>query len=141
MRLVNMALILSINEEKDSLTLAERLLTREGHQVSSFGKAREAVEWLKDHLPDLVLASGGRHGEKAKDIVNILKKVGLPGFKILVLTSPGSLAAVRQALQGEVREVIPETSDQEDLLRWTNKVDFFKRWNILTPISQGGHET
>ncbi len=115
-----MALILSINEEKDSLTLAERLLTREGHQVTSFVKACEAVEWLKDHFPDLVLASGGRHGEKARETVNLLKKANLPGSKILLLTSPGSLTPVRLAIQREVREVISETFDNEDLLRSIN---------------------
>jgi CheY-like chemotaxis protein len=116
--LVTMALILSINEEKDSLALAERLLTREGYQVTSFVKACEAVEWLKDHSPDLVLASGGRHGEKARETVNLLKKANLSGSKILLLTSPGSLTPLGQAFQTEVRQVIAETLDNEDLLRW-----------------------
>ncbi|MBI5604408.1 MAG: response regulator [Deltaproteobacteria bacterium] len=117
-----MALILSINEEKDSLTLAERLLTREGHQVTSFGKVREAVEWLKDHFPDLVLASGGRHGEKARETVNLLKKAGFIGSRILLLTGPGSLSSIRKAFQREVREVMSATYDHEDLVRMINSI-------------------
>jgi CheY-like chemotaxis protein len=115
-----MALILAINEEKDSLTLIERLLSREGHEVVSFGKAREAAEWLKDHGPDLVLASGGKHGEKARETVNLLKKAGLTSSRILLLTSPGSLAPLRKVFQSEVREVVVEISDSEDWLRLIN---------------------
>jgi DNA-binding response OmpR family regulator len=115
-----MALILTINEEKDSLALIERLLTREGHQVASFGKAREAVDWLKDHCPDLVLASGGKHGEKARETVTLLKKAGLTGSRILLLTSPGSLAPMRKVFQSEVRDVIAEISDSEDWMRLIN---------------------
>lgn len=115
--LMFMALILSINEEKDSLTLAERLLTAEGYQVISFEKVQEAGEWLKGHSPDLVLANGGRHGEKARETVNLLKKAGLPGSRILLLTGPGTLSSFRKALLEEVREVMSVTYDHEDLLR------------------------
>ena len=111
-----MALILVINEEKDSLVLAERILASEGHNVTPFGRVKEAVEWLGEHSPDLVLASGGRHGEKAKETVNLLKKAGIPGSKILLLTSPASLPSVRKALREEVCAVMQETADQEDLL-------------------------
>ncbi|MEW6664022.1 MAG: hypothetical protein AB1512_02220 [Thermodesulfobacteriota bacterium] len=111
-----MALILAINEEKDSLVLAGRIPTAEGHRVTPFGRVREAAQWLRDHSPDLVLASGGRHGEKAKETVRLLKNAGIPGSKILLLTGPVSLPSVRKALQGKVRAVMQETADREDLL-------------------------
>ena len=112
-----MAVILAINEEKDSLVLAERILAGEGHRVTPFGRVKEALDWLREHSPDLVLASGGRHGEKAKETVDLLKSAGIPGSKILLLTSPVSLPSVRKALQQEVRAVMQETADPEDLLR------------------------
>jgi DNA-binding NtrC family response regulator len=115
--IVPMAVILAINEEKDSLVLAERILAGEGYRVTPFEQVKEAVEWLREHSPDLVLASGGRHGEKAKETVDLLKGAGIPGSKILLLTSPVSLPSVRKALRDEVRAVMQETADQDDLLR------------------------
>jgi DNA-binding NtrC family response regulator len=115
-----MALILSIHEEKDSLALTERLLTAEGHQVISFEKVQEAVKWLAGHQPALVLVSGGRHGEKARKNVDQLKQAGLPGAKIVLLIGKGSLIPVPQALEKEVHQVLPEASENEDLLNWIN---------------------
>lgn len=118
---VLMALILSINEEKDSLTLVERFLAGEGHRVISFEMVQKAVEWLKGHFPDLVLASGGRQGEKARETVRLLKKTGLPASKIFLLINQGAFASVGNELRIEVRGVISEPCDQGDLIRLINK--------------------
>ncbi|MBN1103753.1 MAG: hypothetical protein JXL84_10105 [Deltaproteobacteria bacterium] len=117
-----MALILAINEEKDSLTLAERILRREGHLVVPFVRAQEAMDWLKGHSPDVVLASGGWHGEKAKDMVDVLKRAGIPGAKILLLTGQEALVSLRKTFQHEVRGVIQEPAYHDDLLRLVNSV-------------------
>ncbi len=116
-----MALILAINEEKDSLTLIARLLTHEGHQVTSFSKVEPAIEWLKDHFPDLVLASGGRQGEKARETIKRLTQAGLPTAKILLLANPGFFIQDRTALPIEAGRMISETLDQEDLIRLVNR--------------------
>jgi DNA-binding NtrC family response regulator len=112
-----MALILSINEEKDALALTERLLTAEGHRVLSFGKVQEAVGWLGDHQPDFVLVSGGRHGKKARIEVDLLKQAGLPSEKIVLLIGRGSLLPARRAFEQEVYLVISEVPDNEDELK------------------------
>lgn len=116
-----MAFILSINEEKDSLALSERLLTAEGHRVISFEKVQDAVGWLKDHFPDLVLASGGRQGEKARETVNHLIKAGLSPSRILLLLNQGSLISLGKELRVEVGGVISEPFDQEELIRLINQ--------------------
>jgi DNA-binding NtrC family response regulator len=116
-----MALILTINEEKDSLILIERLLTREGHQVASFGKAREAVDWLQDHHPDLVLASGGRQGEKARETLNLLTQTGFPMTKILLLLNPGVYVQDHKSLPLNGRQIISSTFDEENLIHLINQ--------------------
>jgi DNA-binding NtrC family response regulator len=113
-----MALILSINEEKDALALTERLLTAGGHEVISFEKVEEGVEWLKDHQPDLVLTSGGKYREKAGRQVDLLKQSGVPGAKIVLLIGKGSLLADHPALEKKVCRIFSEASDIEILLPW-----------------------
>jgi CheY-like chemotaxis protein len=119
--LTGMALILAINEEKDSLALMARLLIHEGHQVTSFNKVEQALEWLKDHLPDLVLASGGRQGERAAKTINLLTQTGLPAAKILLWLNPGAYVQDPKALPIKEGKVISDTLDQEDLIRLINK--------------------
>jgi DNA-binding NtrC family response regulator len=116
-----MALILTINEEKDSLTLIERILTREGHQVASFGTAREAVNWLQDHHPDLVLASGGRQGEKSRETLSLLNQTGFPMNKILLLLNPGVYVQDHKSLPLNGGQIISGTLDEEDLILLINR--------------------
>jgi DNA-binding NtrC family response regulator len=117
---VLMALVLAINGETDSLALTERVLDGEGYLVAAFEKVREALGWLGNHTPDLVVASGGRHGERAKETVHLLKQAGVAGSRILLLTSADSLASTRNALGHAVRAVMQETADLEELLGLVN---------------------
>ena len=115
-----MARILAINEEKDFLALLTRLLAHEGHQVTSFHQVEPALEWLQDHRPDLVLASGGRQGEKAGKTIRALIQTGLPSAKIFLLTNPGGYVQNYQSLPIKAGQVISATLDQEELIRVIN---------------------
>jgi len=116
-----MALILTINEEKDSLTLIERILTREGHQVAPFGTAREAVDWLQNHHPDLVLASGGRQGEKARETLHLLTQTGVPMTKILLLLNPGVCVRDHKSLPLKRGQILSGALDEENLIHLINQ--------------------
>jgi len=113
-----MAQILAIHEEEDSLSLLRRVLRGQGHQVVSFARPGDAAHWLEDHVPDLVVVSGGRHGEKAKGAVRILKGAGLSGSIILLLTNTDSRSVVVDGLEEQVK--IMETSDYEELIKAVN---------------------
>jgi CheY-like chemotaxis protein len=116
-----MALILAINEEKDSLTLITRLLTHEGHQVTSFSQVEPALEWLQAHLPDLILTSGGRQGEKARKTINQLTQTGFPSDKIWLWPNPGAYMQDRKVFPIKGRQIISGTFDEEDLIRLINE--------------------
>jgi DNA-binding response OmpR family regulator len=116
--LILMAQILAIHEEEDSLALIRRVLSGHGHHVVSFARPRDAARWLEDHMPDLVVVSGGRHGEKAKRLVGILKDAGLSGSIILLLTLADTRSSIVDGMEEQVR--ITETSDYEELLKAVN---------------------
>ncbi|PKN29131.1 MAG: hypothetical protein CVU64_09800 [Deltaproteobacteria bacterium HGW-Deltaproteobacteria-21] len=113
-----MAQILAIHEEEDSLSLLRRVLLGHGHHVVSFARPRDAAHWLEDHVPDLVVVSGGRHGEKAKGAVRILKDAGLSGSIILLLTDTDSRSVIADGLEEQIK--IMETSDYEELVKAVN---------------------
>lgn len=47
--------VLVVDDDKDILTLASIVLGDEGYEVQTAVDGREALESLKDHLPDLIL--------------------------------------------------------------------------------------
>ena len=110
-----MALLLVIDEDKDSCTLIERVFRRQGHVVETFIKSEDACEWLKKNSPDLTIVSAGKHGEKAKELMASLKAAGIKGTGIVLSTSAASLRALRKAFAGDVREVLVKPWDLEKL--------------------------
>ncbi len=111
-----MVIILAIHADPDSLALLERTLMGGGHQVVSCLKIGEAREWLKAHVPDLVIASAGRHGLEGSETVRLLKAAGLDGPRILLLTSADSINSNRKSLGHQVGGVVEEPVDQDELL-------------------------
>ena len=111
-----MAQILAVHHEADSLALIARVLSGNGHEVISYKGFREAALWLQSHTPDLVVMSGGRHGEKAREAVKTLKAAGTSRSGILLLMSVASPASTRESLKREVRTIMEETTDYEELL-------------------------
>jgi DNA-binding response OmpR family regulator len=50
-----MALVLIVDDDKDSCRLMERLLSNGGHRVRALHAAVDALHWLSGSAPDLVL--------------------------------------------------------------------------------------
>ena len=110
-----MAMLLIIDEERDTCALMERVLTRDGHLVATFTRPGDALKWLKDNSPDLVIVSSGKHGEKAKELLEMLKKAGVEGTDIVLRAGVGSLVRVRKAFAGKFRDVLVNPADLENL--------------------------
>ncbi|MFH1489925.1 MAG: hypothetical protein ABII06_13565 [Pseudomonadota bacterium] len=106
-----MALLLIIDEDIDYCSLLKRWLTRQGHQVMTCTREKEALAWLQNQRPDFVVVSAGKHGERAEKIVSMLKAAGIGGEKILLRAGETSLEAVKRAFAGSVREVLPANSE------------------------------
>ncbi len=110
-----MALLLIVEEDEDFRLLAQRVLSAHGDDVVAFGDAQAAMAWLRGHWPDLVLVSGGRHGESAQERLDALRAAGMGGRQIVLTAGVGAVSRVREALGGEVRAVLPEPAGIEDL--------------------------
>jgi DNA-binding NtrC family response regulator len=110
-----MALLLIIDEERDSCVLMKRVLIRDGYSVATFTRSGDALKWLEDHSPDLSIVSAGKHGETAKELLGLLKEAGVEGTDIVLSAGAGALAEVRKAFSGVVRDVLVKPVDLENL--------------------------
>ncbi len=110
-----MALLLLIDEDEDSKVLQERVLVRHGHEVATFTKGQEAVNWLKNNTPDLALISGGKHGEKAGELIALLQGNGVEPCRIVLSANEASLGTLKKAFKGSVAKIMPKTAELEKL--------------------------
>ena len=110
-----MALVMVIDDERDSCSLISRMLRREGHRVTAFTRAQDAVAGIRKTNPDLCVVSAGKHGEQAKETLELLRNAGIAGADIVLCASLGSLGLVRKAFSREVRAVLDKTADLEKL--------------------------
>jgi len=102
-----MALLLVIDEDIDYCSLLKRWLTRQGHDVMTSTREKDALAWLENHNPDFVIVSAGKHGERAERMVSTLHRVGIKGEKILLRAGETSLETVKKAFAGSVRGILP----------------------------------
>jgi DNA-binding NtrC family response regulator len=110
-----MALIIVIEEERDSCGLIQRVFERHGHRVVCFVEMSEARIWLEKNSPNLAIVSAGKYGEKANDILCMLKKTGIEGGDIVLRVPESSIGTIRKNFKGDVRDILIKTSDVEGL--------------------------
>ncbi len=110
-----MALILVIEDQEDACGLIQRLLMRMGHTVVCVEHPAEADLWLEKHVPDLVIAGSGRHGEKASEHLEVLGRHGVGGSQILMGARADARQFVIRNYGHRVREVFESPQGLEGL--------------------------
>lgn len=101
-----MSVFMVIDEDYDSLALARRVLSQNGHSVLTFGSIDRAAPWLERNRPDLAIVNVGRQGEKARFMMGIMKFFGLDPDKIVLFTGSGSLRTVKDDFSASVKDVV-----------------------------------
>lgn len=110
-----MSLILVIEDQEDACGLIRRLLMRLGHTVVCVETTSEADKWLEDHVVDLVIMGAGRLGELAKERLDILRRHGVDGSRILLGVRRDAKDLVKQRFGKEVREVFDSPQGVDEL--------------------------
>lgn len=110
-----MSLILVIEDQEDACGLVQRLLMRMGHTVVCVEDASEADRWLEAHVPDLVIAGTGRHGERALERLQVLERHGVDGSLILLGARADARELVLRNFGQRVREVFASPQGLEGL--------------------------
>lgn len=110
-----MSLVLVIEDQEDACGLIQRLLMRMGHTVVCVEHASQADLWLENHVPDLVIAGSGRHGEKALERIEVLERHGVHGSLVLLGARADARELVLRNFGHRVREVFDSPQGLEGL--------------------------
>ena len=109
-----MALILVVDDEKDACRLMRQLLTRAGHGVITFHTGWEAVQWLGDHDPDLVLLHiKPWHG----DALSVLDHIRRQRWRtrVIAITGYPRSESMRVAIQLGIQDCFVKPMEIQDL--------------------------
>lgn len=110
-----MSLVLVIEDQEDACGLVQRLLMRLGHTVVCMEHASQADLWLESHVPDLVIAGSGRHGERALERLQVLERHGVRGSMVLLGARPDARELVLRNFGHRVRQVFDSPQGLEGL--------------------------
>ncbi|MHC1724518.1 MAG: response regulator [Syntrophobacteraceae bacterium] len=84
-----MARILVLDDEEDICNLVRRVLSGSGHEVVTFTRAGEALQWLQSHRPDLALLDFKLRESDGLVVLAYLRR-HCPGVKAIMITGQPS---------------------------------------------------
>jgi CheY-like chemotaxis protein len=83
------SLILIADDNPHAHRMGQQILSQEGHDVVTVSDGDEALQYLADHRPDLVMVDTRMPGPNGFDICSHVKKeAGLEGVKVVLLAGP-----------------------------------------------------
>ena len=92
-------LVLLVEDNEANQLLSTALLTREGCDVAAAGNAEEALVWLEQHTPDLVLMDIQLPGQDGLSLTRQLKAgARTSGLRIVALTAYAMLGDSEHAI-------------------------------------------
>ena len=109
-----MGLILVVDDEPDAGKLVQRVLSASGHLVVTITEAEEAIEWLRDNTPDLVLLDVKLRGSSGISVLEFLHQRS-PGPKVMLMTGYSSAETRSKALAFGVKECLTKPVELEEL--------------------------
>ncbi|HWD20335.1 MAG TPA: response regulator [Verrucomicrobiae bacterium] len=104
-----------VDDDEGLLRLAARALGRAGHAVQTAASGAEAMQWLSQNTPDLLLLDLKLQDAGAEAIISRLAKAGrLPPF--LIITGQGDEQVAVEMMKGGARDYLVKTNDFLDAL-------------------------
>ncbi|MFN7138600.1 MAG: response regulator [Limisphaerales bacterium] len=109
------ATLFVVDDDPGLLRLVEKSLRREGFTVSTATSGAQAIDWLKNNRPDLLLLDLKLADMGAKEVIAPLQELGrLPPF--IIITGQGDeRVAVEMMKSGAMDYVVKDTHFQDNL--------------------------
>ena len=111
---VGMATILVLDDVLDAVILIKRILSRKGHEVITFTKEEEAIDYAASHAVDLAILDIKLKRLSGVEVLEALKKID-PGIRVLMLTGYPSLETARKAMDLGAGEYCVKPIDMDAL--------------------------
>src|SRR3954468_8788934 len=99
-----------IDDDRSIRWVFEKALTREGISHKTFGAAQEALDFLGDERPQVVVSDIRMPGVSGLDFMQQLKE-RLPSTPVIIMTAYSDLESAVAAFQGGAFEYLPKPFD------------------------------
>ena len=109
------AKILVADDDEGHRTLVEMLLTLDGHEVDTVGNGREALDYLKDHTPDLAILDVHMPQVDGIDVCQRMRQVSrLKEVPVIILTAMRDQKTQTLAKMAKANMVVPKPLEGKD---------------------------
>src|SRR5580658_3904528 len=109
------ATLLLVDDDRGLLRLAAKSLERKGFSVATAASGGEAIVWLKENQPDLLLLDLKLQDFDARQVIGQLSALQrLPAF--LIITGQGDERVAVEMMKGGARDYLVKGADFLELL-------------------------
>jgi CheY-like chemotaxis protein len=115
------ALILMVDDERDACRLMQRLLSKSGHRVGVCHTARDAVQWLGLHQPDLALLHIKPWERGALAVLEYIRRTGL-GTRVIAITANPASETLKAAFRLGIEDCLVKPLEIDELEQRINRV-------------------
>ena len=109
-----MARVLMVDDDRDSCRLIHRLLSKTGHRVDIFHAAGDALHWLADSDPDLVLLHVKPWNGEILSVLELLRAQHR-NSRVIAITGHPRADTVMKAMHMGVDDCLVQPVEIEDL--------------------------
>jgi len=113
--------ILVVDDEESARVALSKILTHEGHDVSSAGNGLEALEFLRNRDADLIITDINMPGMNGLTFLRELNR-SHPRSNVIMLTAYGEVESYLEAMNLGAFEYINKPINYADLKKVINKI-------------------
>ncbi len=122
--------VVAIDDVADILDLIEYNLSKEGMDVTTFTDSGEAIEYIGNNLPDVVVSDWMMPEPNGLQVCNLLKSnIVTREIPLIMLTCKGSLTDYKEAMDAGASDYVVKPVRMDELVRRIKLVlpfDFLK---------------
>ena len=116
-----MAKILVVDDEKDAHTAIEAVLSSEGHEIIQAEDGEQALESVRNHLPDVIVCDIEMPKLKGFDVLAKLRKDPVTSkIPIIFLTGRTDITALVQSMELNVNDFLTKPFNVQELIAAVN---------------------
>ena len=110
--------VVAIDDVSDILDLIEYNLSKEGMEVVTFSSSEEALKYIAQNPPDVVVSDWMMPEPDGLDVCRIIKTNDITkSIPVIMLTCKGSISDYRQALDAGAQDYIVKPVRMDELIR------------------------
>lgn len=113
--------ILIVDDEENARLGLTKLLAKEGFSVASVGNGFEALQYLKDNKPHVVVTDINMPGMNGLTFLRELNRL-YPGIDVIMITAFGEIESYIEAMNLGAFEYINKPVNVEDLKKILDKL-------------------